>query len=312
MKWIKDFVEGDLIRGPLLVVNANKGVANNGLSYMNVTLQDKTGTIDGKKWEVTSEDDALLEVGNVVEIDGDVINYRENLQLKIRYVRKSDPGEIDVTRFTIASPIPLADMEKRLDYYLQSLKEPSCAAITKALIGKFYKSFISFPAAMRNHHEFASGLLHHTLQMADLGEAIAKLYPAVDRDILISGILLHDLGKTIELSGPVIPHYTLEGKLIGHISLTNVELQKVVAELRIEGEVPLLLSHMILSHHGKHEYGSPILPLTREALLLSIIDDLDAKMIMLDKAYDQIAEGEFTARLFTFDDRYFYKPKRNQ
>jgi len=310
MKWIKDFLEGDLIRGPLLVVNANKGVTNNGLAYMNVTLQDKTGTIEAKKWDINEVDAALLNIGNVVLIDGDVLNYRDNLQVKIRAVSKVNDDEFDATRFTMASPIPLEELEKRLDSYVNSLKDKDIALLTKTLIGKYYKSYITYPAAVRNHHEFASGLLHHTVSMADLGEAIANLYPSVDRDMLIAGILLHDLGKTLELSGPIIPKYTLEGKLIGHISITHAEIQKSIEALKIKSETATLLSHMVLSHHGKYEYGSPVLPLTREAYLLSVIDDLDAKMMILDKAYDQTPEGEFSTRIYAMDDRSFYKPKK--
>lgn len=310
MKWIKDFLEGDLIRGPLLVVNANKGVTNNGLAYMNVTLQDKTGTIEAKKWDINEVDAALLNIGNVVLVDGDVLNYRDNLQVKIRAISKVNDDEFDATRFTMASPIPLEKLEKRLDSYVNSLKDKDIALLTKTLIGKYYKSYITYPAAVRNHHEFASGLLHHTVSMADLGEAIANLYPSVDRDMLIAGILLHDLGKTLELSGPIIPKYTLEGKLIGHISITHAEIQKSIEALKINSETATLLSHMVLSHHGKYEYGSPVLPLTREAYLLSVIDDLDAKMMILDKAYDQTPEGEFSTRIYAMDDRSFYKPKK--
>lgn len=310
MKWIKDLQESDLLRGPLLVINANKGITNNGLAYMNVTLQDKTGTIEAKKWDLSEEDAMLLTAGNVVLIDGDVLNYRDNLQVKIRSISKVADNEFDATRFTMSSPIPLEELEKRLDYYVKSLKDGDISLLTKTLVNKFYKSFITFPAAVRNHHEFASGLIHHTMQMADLGEALAKLYPSVDRDMLIAGILLHDLGKTLELSGPIIPKYTLDGKLLGHISITHAEIQKAVKELNITSEAATLLSHMVLSHHGKYEYGSPVLPLTREAYLLSVIDDLDAKMMILDKAYDQTLEGEFTARLYAMDDRSFYKPKK--
>jgi len=310
MKWIKDFLEGDLIRGPLLVVNANKGVTNNGLAYMNVTLQDKTGTIEAKKWDINEVDAALLNIGNVVLVDGDVLNYRDNLQVKIRAISKVNDDEFDATRFTMASPIPLEELEKRLDSYVNSLKDKDIALLTKTLIGKYYKSYITYPAAVRNHHEFASGLLHHTVSMADLGEAIANLYPSVDRDMLIAGILLHDLGKTLELSGPIIPKYTLEGKLIGHISITHAEIQKSIEALKINSETATLLSHMVLSHHGKYEYGSPVLPLTREAYLLSVFSHLDAKMMILDKAYDQTPEGEFSTRIYAMDDRSFYKPKK--
>jgi len=309
MAWINEFKDGDRIFAQLLVTNVTKGVTGNNLAYLTVTLQDKTGVVDGKKWDVVPEDADTYQIGNIVEVEGDVIFYRNSLQMKIIRGRKLDSSNVDATRFTMSAPVEQAILEKKLAKYLKSIVNPECSAIVHALVKQYYDKFVTYPAAVRNHHEYTNGLLYHTLCMADLADAIIPCYPSIDRDMLISGILLHDIGKTVELSGPIIPKYTIEGKLIGHISIMDSEIRRVASELKITGETPYLLEHMILSHHGKQEFGSPVEPLTREALLLNIIDDLDAKMAILDKAYALTNEGEFTAKIFPLDERMFYKPK---
>ena len=146
--------------------------------------------------------------------------------------------------------------------------------------------------------------------MADIGSYLADYYGDIDKDMLITGILLHDMGKTIEFEGPVIYKYSLEGKLLGHISIMVSEIRRAAEGLKITSEVPLLLEHMVLSHHGSNEFGSPILPLTKEALLLSLIDNLDSKMVFTAKALEGVNPGEFTNKLFPLDNRMMYKPKQ--
>ena len=215
----------------------------------------------------------------------------------------------DLSDFKKMSPITLDDMKRKLNSYLESFKDEDVKTVTEAVIEHFYKKYVTYPAAIKVHHEFGSGILHHSLAMADLADAIAKLYPQVDRDILIAGALMHDIGKTIEyIDGPV-PEHSVEGKLCGHISIMYAEFKKIVDDLHITSEVPMLLEHMILSHHGKLEFGSPVLPATREALLLSQIDMIDSKLMVLDKAFENTEPGNFTERIWTMDNVSFYKPK---
>lgn len=309
MTWIKDLQEGETIKESFLVSNVTKGVTGNNMPYLTITLQDNTGTIDGKKWEVKPEDTTIFVPGNIVYVQADVIYYKNGYQLKIISGEKMDDEKIDYARYTMSAPVPQETLETELKALLKTFVDADIALIVHTLIEKYYDRFITYPAAVRNHHEFTNGLLYHTLSMAGLAEKIAAFYPSIDRDLLIGGVLLHDLGKTIELSGPIIPKYTTEGKLLGHISIMAGEIRKVADELGIKSEVPTLLAHMVLSHHGKMEFGSPVTPLIREALVLSMIDDLDAKMIILDKAYAETLEGEFTSRIYPIDDSYFYKPK---
>lgn len=313
MKWIKEFVDGDHIVGQLLVVSSSKGTTDKGLSYINATFQDKTGIIEAKKWDATSEDLKVLAPGSVVVVDGLVNLYKGQPQLKIVDVSKVEhPEELVMANFARVSPIPLETLKAKLDAYLNSFTDKDVEKVTRAVISHFYDKYITYPGAVKVHHEFGSGILHHSLFMADVADAIAKIYTQVDRDILVAGALLHDIGKTIEYENPIAPVQTTEGKLCGHIAIGYAEVKRVIDELHIESEVPLLLEHMILAHHGTLEFGSPVMPSTREALLLSEIDMLDSRQMILDKALDTINEGEFTQRLWMMDDTAFYKPKNRK
>lgn len=308
---IKDLRDGDTAKGMYLVKNSVKGLTSAGLNYLNITLQDKTGVIEGKKWDIGANDIEVFKIGNVVQIEGDVNLYREKLQVKIYNGFEVDQKTADLTNLLLESPIPVEELIKKYQFYMNSVKNNDCKRILDAVFKKYYESFITYPAAVTNHHEFYHGLIYHTVFMCDLANSISKLYSNIDYDLLISGCLLHDIGKVVEFSGSVATKYTVEGNLLGHISIGMSIVKEVSDELKIEGEVPMLLEHMILSHHGKQEFGSPVLPTTREALLLSMIDDMDSKMMTLDKAYDGVAEGEFTERIYAFENRNFYKPHKN-
>ena len=311
MKWIKELVDGDHVYGPLLVVGVTKGTTEKGQSYLNVTFQDKTGNIEGKKWDATQEDIDSLVPGAVVYVEGIVNLYKNQPQVKATGIsRVPDLSEIDLTAFQKVSPIPLEEMKKRLEAYLNSFKDKDVEKVTRAVITHFYDKYTTYPAAVKIHHEFGSGILHHSLTMADVAEAIANIYQQVDRDLLVAGALMHDIGKTVEYENPLMPVQTVEGKLIGHISIMYAEFKKIVDDLDIKSEVPVLLEHMILAHHGKYEFGSPVLPSTREALLLSLIDLIDSKNMILDKAFEATKDGEFTQRLWMLDNASFYKPKK--
>lgn len=310
MSFIAEWKEGESFEGELLLVNCIKGVSNNGQPYLSLTFQDKSGSIDAKKWDASENDVSVCVIGNVLKVSLEVIEYRGNLQAKVLGLFALDQQKVDYTRFSLASPIPQEELIRKLNNYISSIQNSDCQRIIDVCMKRHYDEFISFPAATRNHHEFASGLLYHTVSMLDLASSIHNLYQSINRDILLTGVILHDIGKTIELSGPIATKYTLEGKLLGHISIMVSEIRYIAEKENIHSEIPLLLEHMILSHHGEQEFGSPVPPLTREAFALHMIDDFDAKMIMIDKALDGVKEGEFSQRIPSLDGRAFYKFKK--
>ena len=315
VEFVKDLKEGQHIRDEFIVASVSKCASDKGKAYLNIKLQDKTGSLDAKKWDVSDRDLQLIVPGAVLEVEGDVNSYRDQLQLKVLMVDEVIEELVDISDFKKVSPIPLDEMKAKLADYLKSFKDPDVSLIVNEVIKRFYDKYVTYPAAVRIHHEFGSGIIHHSLAMADLAEAVAKLYPQVDRDILVAGAIIHDVGKTIEYKDLPVPEQTVEGKLCGHIAIMYAEFKAICAELIKDGkikptsEVPLLLEHMILAHHGQLEFGSPVLPSTREALLLSMIDLLDSRMMVLDKAYDNVEPGNFTEKIWSMDNVSFYKPK---
>ena len=309
MKMISEFTDHDRIEGQFLLGSVSKGVNATGGSYFSVELRDASGQITAKKWDATLADEQIFVTGNVISIIGETNRYKDALQLKILSAELVALEDIDVARFVKAPPISKEELIKKFNNYVDSIKNEDCQKLIKYMIKKFGDKIFSYPAAVSIHHEYSSGLLMHSLTMADIASYLCKIYDA-DYDLLITGCLLHDLGKIIELEGPIVFKYSLEGKLLGHISIMCAEIRKAAEELKITSEVPLLLEHMILSHHGQPEFGSPVMPLTKEALLLSLIDNLDSKMVVVNKAIADIEPGNFTNKIFPLDNRAFYKPKQ--
>ena len=324
---ISEINAGDRIVGQFLLADVRKLVKDNGNVYWSMILQDNSGQVEAKKWDNLPGDEEKLVKGTVVQIDGEVLKYRNALQVKIRSVETLSQDDIDWSRFISCAPVPTEVMRKKLDLCLASIKDPDIALLAKKMVDCFLDDYLVYPAAVRNHHDFIGGLLYHSITMADMAINCCRVYPEVNRDLVIAGVLIHDLGKTIELSGTRATSFTLEGKLLGHISIGHAELRRIAREngyfayddlsdeekpqhpeLAKKKEVATLLEHIVLSHHTKPEFGSPIMPATREALLVAIVDDLDAKMNILDKAYRGVEPGGLTAKLFNMDDRYFYRP----
>ena len=309
MVFIKDLIEGDRLLIQALVGSVSNGTNKSGSPYLNIELRDNSGSIQCKKWEVDGSDKDIFVSGNIVEVLIEVIKYNDALQGKVLNGKLLDLDSIDVTRFIKAPPVPKEELIARFNKLVSSIKDKDCKALLDYFIMKYGEKIYLAPAASSVHHEFSSGLLMHSVSLAEHADYFSKYYQGINRDLLVTGALLHDMGKLIELEGPAVYHYTTEGKLLGHISIMCGELRIAAKELGLTSETPILLEHMVLSHHGQLEFGSPIMPLTREALLLSMIDNLDSKMLVLDKAYEDVAPGEFTQKIYPLDSRSFYKAK---
>lgn len=309
MKMISELNDHEHVEGQFLVGNVSKGVNTIGGSYFSVELRDASGTIAAKKWDATLLDEQVFIAGNVISVVGETNKYKEQLQLKILSAELVPLDEIDVERFVKAPPVEKSVLIKKFQDYVSSIKNEDCKKLLDYFIKKYGDNLFSYPAAVSIHHEYSSGLLMHSVTMADIANYLCPLYEA-DYDLLITGCLLHDMGKIVELEGPIVFKYSTEGKLLGHISIMAAEIRKAAEELKLTSEVSLLLEHMVLSHHGQQEFGSPVMPLTKEALLLSLIDNLDSKMVVVNKALLDVAEGGFSNKVFPLDNRTFYKPKK--
>ena len=306
---ISNFSDGMRVEAQFLIGSASKSVNNLGSAYFNVELRDASGNIQGKKWDATSEDEKIFVPGNVISVLGEVVKYREALQLKILKATLVEEENIDFLSLLTPPPVPKEELIKRFNGYVSSVKDPDCSALLSYFINKYKDKLYVYPAGVSVHHEYSSGLLTHLTSMAELGDFLAEKYQPLNRDLLITGILLHDIGKLIELEGPVVYKYSVEGKLLGHISIMAAEIREAADFLKIKSEIPMLLEHMVLSHHDKPEFGSPVSPMIKEALLLTMIDNMDSKMAIVTKALETVDEGEFTQKLFPLDGRSLYKHK---
>jgi 3'-5' exoribonuclease len=300
---------GDIMEGFMYIKSSTKGIASNGKPFLSLVLSDKSGEIEGKLWDITEEYESIYIAEKTVKVQGEIQNYRGRNQLKIRQIRPTNENDlVSMADLIQTAPLSPEDMASTINQFIFEMRNPKIQRITRFLLKKYQQEFFTFPAATKNHHEFMSGLAYHVVSMLNLAKAIANLYPKLDRDLLYSGIILHDLGKVIELSGPISTSYTVEGNLLGHITIMVNEIGKAAEELDIKGEEVMVLQHLVLSHHGKAEWGSPKPPLIKEAEILHYIDNIDAKINMLDRALDKVKPGEYTERIFALDNRAFYKP----
>jgi len=290
-------------------VTAGKTNGANKSNYLSIVFQDETGTIDAKLWNASPEQMKNLTVGAVVRAKGDIIKYSDDRQMKIIQIDDISYQQSQQLQMIPNAPMDSKEIEEFIRGYIKKISNMKLYTLVKYLFDENIEKIKIYPAASRNHHEYVSGLSYHTLSMLRIAETLLSVYSQLNADLMYSGIILHDIGKIIELSGPVVPTYTLEGKLLGHISIGQAMVREAAKELHIEGEEVVLLQHMILSHHGKNEYGSPVLPQIREAEMIYLIDNIDARMQMFDKAIDTIDFGEYSKRVFALDNRMIYKPK---
>ena len=278
MRNVEKLNPGDSVENFFLIHRATQGVTAQGKDYMTLFLQDKSGDIEAKLWTVSKEDMQILKPETIVWVKGDVINYRGRKQMKVNQFRLAKPEDGFKTQdFVAGAPLSPDEIQENISHYILDIENANLQRITRHLLKKYQDKFFTYPATSSHHHNFASGLSYHVLTMLEIAKSLCNIYPLLNRSLLYSSIILHDLGKVRELSGPVATTYTVEGNLLGHISIASDEVAEAAKELGIDGEEVMLLRHMILAHHGKMEFGSPKLPHLKEAEILFFIDNIDAK-----------------------------------
>jgi len=309
MTGITQLAVGETVDHYLLIKQSTKAFTTTGNPFMTLILQDKSGDIEAKLWDTNEEHEKLYHAEAIVRVGGEIQHYRGKNQLRIKSIRSvKDEENISLSDLVPSAEKPKEVLFEELMQFFFEMKNPHIQRITRHLLKKHQEAIMTYPAATKNHHDYVSGLIDHVVSMLKLGKSLCDLYPSLNKDLLYAGIILHDVGKVTELSGPIATSYTVEGNLLGHITIMVNEISKAAEDLQIEGEAVMLLQHMVLSHHGKEEWGSPKRPMLREAEILHYIDNIDAKMNMLDRALKKTNPGEFTERLFPLDNRSFYKP----
>lgn len=306
---IKDLYDGYKGELTALIISMNRGVTAKGAPYLSFVFQDKSGSIDAKYWNVSEELLHKFQPGMLVEMSGDVLCHQKQLQFRVQQMKELEK-EADISDYVKEGPFSQQALHENIQLYIDEIENTVMKQLVCGILKDHEKDFFEYPAATRNHHDFYAGLATHVLGMLQLAEQLCHLYPMLDRDLLYSGVILHDVGKTVELSGAIVSEYTTQGKLLGHISIMQAEVLAKAKQLGLEDcEEAMLLRHMILSHHGVYEYGSPVLPMIPEAEMLHMIDNIDARMNTLHKVLEPVQAGEFTQRVFALENRSFYKSR---
>ncbi|WP_025729265.1 3'-5' exoribonuclease YhaM family protein [Atopobacter phocae] len=312
MKKLYAYEVNETIDTTVLIKQADIRTAKNGNPFIAFTFQDRSGAMDGKYWSATPEEIERYQTGRVVHLIGrrEIFNSQPQVRIEKLFVLEDTDPNNDPSLYMESAPMTKDEMSDALQYYLFKITDGAINRIVRNILNQTTSDFFTFPAAKRHHHAFSGGLGFHTISILKIAEHLIEQYDQLNPSLLYAGAILHDIGKTIELSGAVGTEYTLAGNLLGHIVIVDEMIATACQELDIDqaNESVILLKHMILSHHGKLEYGSPVRPQIMEAEVLHQLDMLDATMNMLQSALDKTPAGEYSPRIFGLDNRAFYKP----
>jgi 3'-5' exoribonuclease len=309
--FVKDIQERDLVESPFLVREKIIGMAKNGRPYMTLKLMDCTGEVEGRIWDRVDEISARFSKDDFVRVCGKASVYMGKMQLVLQDLDRIEESAVELSDFLPVSMRPVAEMVGELSTVVDGLVDSDLKNLMRAFLADeaFMEGYTRAPAAKAMHHVYLGGLLEHSLAVAVLADDICRRYPDLNRDLLVVGALLHDVGKVAELRYQRSFEYTDAGKLLGHIVI-GVELveEKLRTLQAFPQELAIHLKHLLLSHHGQYEYGSPKRPKTMEAVILNFLDDLDSKIngVRTHIKREPDSESSWTQyhRLY---DRYFFK-----
>jgi 3'-5' exoribonuclease len=279
--------------------------------YLQLLLQDRTGTIKAMFWDVPPSVADAVRAGAVYHVQGKVENYQDDLQIRVTAIRPPEQ-RVDWAQFLPESKRSAEELTAEFDAVAATLTDPHYSALVQALRNhdKLWPRYVTAPAATAIHHAYLRGLVEHSLNMCHVCDRLAGLYPETNRDLLLTGAIFHDSGKTFEYdSGPTFQRTTY-GELVGHLAIgDNIVVQLAQEVGGMPQEKVWQLRHLVLSHHGTMEFGSPVLPKTIEGILLHFADNIDAKVGTFRQVADNTPEGEsWTDRVVSMDYRRFFVP----
>lgn len=313
------YEEGRNFAGFFLVLAKQQRTTKTNKPYLNLMLGDKTGQLEARVWDPGDPRIAKdFDKGQVVKVRGAVSRFDDRMQMKIEQLRLAQPDEVEKSDLLPATSYDVDDLWLQLANFVEGMSNPDLKLLLTTILAdpSVATAYREAPAARQLHHAWLGGLLEHVVSLLKLADRVAAHYPLLDRDLLLTGVVLHDIGKIRELSWGIGFDYTIEGVLLGHIQMGVDLVEKVIASLPgFPDRLRTLVLHLILSHHGKLEFGSPKLPMIPEALVLNFVDDLDAKMQAVMSEFDKsLREGkgpdELTGKVWSLDNRQLLNTKR--
>lgn len=312
--FVGDFAAGAEVDEIFLVEEATFRLARNGTHYILGGFADRTGVVAVRKWDATEEEFSLLSVGGYVRARGRLERYQGRLQMIVTDLRRVDESEVEPADFIPVTKGDIEQMFAELTALAETVKDETLRRFLQVLLGdpQLAEGLRRSPAANMYHHAWVGGLLEHTLATARVAMCVCEYYPLLNRDLLLTGVILHDLGKITELSPQPGFHYTDEGRLVGHVVAGALLVERVCAQVKeVPEETRNLLLHLALSHHGTREFGAPVLPATAEALALHHLECLDAKLKAVETALENAPRdgSHWTEYQRMFDGR-LYVPEK--
>jgi len=313
--YVKDIHAGDRVSDLFLVTEKNTAISQKGNPYLNLKLRDRTGEIDGRVWDRAAEMSETFRTGDVINIQSQAVSFRDVVQLSISRIMVADDPAIDPADYLPSSSSDSSHMFASLMDLIGTVKNRHLKTLLETIFNdeEIADSFRKTPAAKGFHHAYIGGLLEHTLSVTQLLDMVTAHYPQANRDLVITGGVLHDIGKINELSIKDSMNYTDEGRLVGHIVMA-VELvdSKIAGIPDFPKQLALELRHILLSHHGTLEFGSPKRPKTIEALIVNFIDDLDAKVNAFEEFINSSQDESHWTPYHRLLERFIYKGQEKQ
>lgn len=294
--------------GFVLIKRCEEKKTKNGASYLDLIIGDKDGEMPAKLWDFSGKE--IFEEEMVVKIRGTVEQYNGKDQFRIAQIRPAAAGDdYNLSELVPSSEVGGQQIFNMLLKRAEAFKDSDFKAITTTILNEKKDLLINCPAAFKLHHAMIGGLMLHTMSIVRMAEEICRIYPNINKDLLLAGAILHDVAKTWEFSlgkTGLVKGYSTEGELIGHLVKGAMYVEEAGKKLNISREKTVLLEHMILSHHGVPEYGSPVRPMFLEAEILSALDTLDAEIYEFNSATSKAEPGKFTERQWSLDNRKLY------
>ncbi len=303
---VNEMIKDTRFDGFLLVRSAESRAAQSGTRYVDMMLGDRTGEINAKIWDNAATPPT---VGVVVRVRGQLHEYNGRLQLRVERIREAvEADQVPLESLVLCAPRNPAEMRSEVRAAAEAIGRPDLRALILRLLDNAGDTLLTFPAAAKLHHAERGGLLHHVTSMLRMAKHYADEYPSLDRDLLVAGVIAHDMAKIGEYNANelgAVSDYTADGQLIGHLVRGVARIDALGREMGCGAEILMMLEHMVLSHHGVPEFGSPKPPMFPEAEVLSHLDALDARLYEMNAALALVRPGGFSERLWSLDRKLY-------
>ena len=316
MEFVRAAANTDSVEGFCLIKTLDKKTTAKGLTYLDMLLTDRTGEIVAKFWDYKEELHSIYHANMLIKVRGKMLEYNGEPQLRVERIRPvTEQDGVRIEDFVPSSVYSGNDMMSKIYNLIESIKDIEIKSVVKTIVEENEEKLLFWPAAFKLHHAVRGGLLYHTLSIAMMAEKTCEIYPFLDRDLLIGGVILHDIAKINEFDVAetgLAGGYTVEGTLIGHLVGGALMIDKTAEKLGVSKNTAMLLEHMVISHHGDPEFGAAVLPLFVEAEVLSQLDKMDACIYEFADTLSDIKPNDFSSRQWALDNRKLYNHGRKE